>query len=368
MARSLTYDQLLGAGARAASKRGARLIVLDGAKDRCRCCSGPHNPAGPFIRPWGTYIAIIRHITGGGLGSRTLEQYCWDILINDPSVPFKVQWAVGPGGREIVLLGTGRANHCLNMSQPAYDALVNESMALDQFCQNLRGSALVGSTFTLGIEQVAASAPDLEQSKTTDALELELISIPSGWNGGDTAGHGEVASDRGLGDPNENMGAVRQRLITAKAGGGTPPPPPTIDRTEHAMRLVRNSTTGSTFDKGFGAVYLTGPAVWQHVPSIEQLNALQLAWGPYIDVGDADLAKMRDAYWTTLDLLRVGLDPNNYSTPSAPEAAAEEAPTVDDVEPSKTEAEADMKEQGEVIPGAGGSDRVLEGGRVIHEG
>ena len=88
------------------------------------------------------------------------------------------------------------------------------------------------------------------------------------------------------------------------------------------MRLVRNSTTGSTFDKGFGAVYLIGPAVFQHVPTIEQLNALQLAWGPYVNVGDGDLAKMRDAYWTTMETLKGWfLPPAASATSDAPPSA-----------------------------------------------
>lgn len=150
-----------------------------------------------------------------------METYIRDILVNDPAVPFKSQWSVAPNG-DIWLIGTGRANHCLNMSQQAYDALVNGTFPLDQFCVNMRGSALVGSAYTDGIEQVAASAPTAVQANATDYLEAELIR-PYGWSGTDTAGHGEVASDRGPGDPNEHMGNTRTRIRNI-VGGSTPPP------------------------------------------------------------------------------------------------------------------------------------------------
>lgn len=221
MAKPPTFEARVSAGQRAAERAGTKFFIYPGAQQRCRCCSGAHNPNGPFIRAWGTWIGIIRHITAGGLGSRTMETYIRDILVNDPAVPFKSQWSVAPNG-DIWLIGTGRANHCLNMSQQAYDALVNGTFPLDQFCVNMRGSALVGSAYTDGIEQVAASAPTAVQANATDYLEAELIR-PYGWSGTDTAGHGEVASDRGPGDPNEHMGNTRTRIRNI-VGGSTPPP------------------------------------------------------------------------------------------------------------------------------------------------
>jgi hypothetical protein len=166
---------------------------------------------------------MIRHITAGGLGGRSMEQYIWDILVNDTAVPFKSQFSIEPGNGNIWLIGTGRANHCLNMSRAAHDALVNGTMALDQFCQNLRGAEFVGSIHTIGVEQVAAVAPDAAQSRSTDFLGAELFKL-RGWSGVDTAGHGEVAIDRGPGDPNEHMGNVRKRGLSIVAG--TVPPPP----------------------------------------------------------------------------------------------------------------------------------------------
>lgn len=227
MARWPTYDELVAVGQRVAAQTGARLIILDGARGRCRCCSGAHNPSGPFIRPLGPFIGVTRHLTAGGLGTRTVEQYCWNILVNDPSVPFKCQWAVGPGGKELVLLGVGRANHMLNMSRAAYNALVAGTLSLTEFCQNLRGSDLTGSTFTMGIEQIAATAPDAAQSNVTDHLVAELCKLPGTWTGVDQIGHGEGAIDRGPGDPNEHMG--NKRVTSRNIVSGATPPPPTRD-------------------------------------------------------------------------------------------------------------------------------------------
>lgn len=221
MATPPTYDELVRAGQAAANKAGVKFVILSGAKDRCRCCSGAHNPTGPKIRAWGPYVGVIRHITAGGLGSRSMETYIWNILVNDPSVPFKSQFAIEPGNGNIWLVGTGRANHCLNMSQAAFNALGNDGMSLSEFCQNLRGSAIVGSVHTIGIEQVAAVAPDAAQVRATDALIGELTKGLRSWTGRDFAGHGEVASDRGPGDPNEHMGNARTRVMS---GTATPPP------------------------------------------------------------------------------------------------------------------------------------------------
>lgn len=341
MAAWFTFDELV----LAAQRTGRPYRVLSGARERCRCCSGAHNRDGPHVRPLGPLIGFGRHITAGGLGGRSMEQYCWDILVNDPLVPFKAQMAVEPGNGTLWILGTGRANHILNMSQQAYDALVGGRMALDQFCQNLRGSALVGSTHLLGYEQVAAVAPDAAQSLSTDLHMAELAKMRSGWTGVDVAGHGEVASDRGPGDPNEHMGNTRTRIRSLVAGATPPPPPPPEKpRTEQSMRLVRNNTTGSTFDKGFGAVYLVGPAIWHHVPSIAQMNALQTVWGPYVNMGDGDLANLRDAHWATVNQLRTDMDPQKYPAPEADKvASAAEAAVapVDDVPPRATEAESD---------------------------
>lgn len=381
MATWPTYPELVGVGQRAAARTGAAFRIYSGAEGRCRCCAGPHNPAGPFIRPLGPYNGVIRHITAGGLGGRTMESYIRDILIFDTAVPFKCQWTVAPGGTELWLLGVGRANHDLNMSQAARNALIDETLALDQFCQNLRGSELVGSTFTMGIEQVAATAPDPAQARLTDSLCAELTKL-RGWNGREIAGHGEVATDRGPGDPNEHMGQVRTRVMAIVAGS-TPPPTGDDDLpySEAQLRDIINSTVIGVFrspeaqdimrrqvltilrsegangggDPSHNGVNALGNALTAAVTTATQNVLAAIQADDANDITPEQVKQsIKEAVTSTLTV------PGTLTfTPAGEQPRSLGAPEAEDGDLSKAEAEADLKEQGEVVPGAGGSERVV---------
>lgn len=360
MAAPPTPSQLEAAGRRAAAAAGVGFFIYSGAAGRCRCCSGAHNPAGPFIRAWGPYIGVIRHITAGGLGSRTMETYIRDILVNDPAVPTKCQWSVAPNG-DIWWIASGRANHDLNMSRAAYNALTGGTMSLTEFCQNLRGSELVGSTHTMGIEQVAAVAPTSVQARATDYLVAELCRIPR-WSGVDVAGHGEVASDRGPGDPNEHMGNVRTRSRTIVSGGTITPPPPAGDEFDMAtindlVSVMRSEGASGGGDPAHNGVLVLAQAMGAQLSALTEAVA-KLASDP--DLDQATLQKMLDD--AVAKAISEGFDADVTLTPrlatlisadanpflaggayaGAPEANA------DDVEPRTSEAESDAYEGNDV--------------------
>lgn len=229
----------------------------------------------------------------------------------------------------LYLVGSGRTNHAGSGDPDTLNLYLADAMPTDREVRPDQSGPSDGNSALYGLEMMYSGARDLPRVGWVAMVKWNAAYLRfHGWTGESAGGHREWTNQKP--DPGHVDLAKLRRDIDACLAlppgvwpKTAPPPTPEPDRTEHEMRLVRNNTPGSTFDKGFGAVYLTGPAVWQHVPTIEQLNALQLAWGPFINVGDGDLAKMRDAYWTTMETLKGWLNPPaGAAATAAPEADA----------------------------------------------
>lgn len=175
---------------------------------------------------------ITIHITAGGLGSRTEEQYIRDIINGDPSVPVKANAVVAPDGT-LWLNAQGNANHCLYYGAKAMDAAINASFPLSGNA-NYRGSLTKWSLYAYGVEMIAASGAKVTPAQRKSAvIWAAAIARLHGWTGQETHGHGEVAYDRSWDDPGIDMGAFRRDVMaTVKSPGanaGTSKPPTTKD-------------------------------------------------------------------------------------------------------------------------------------------
>lgn len=227
MAKPMTPAQIK----KALKAEGLTVREYAGWEKRCRCCpdSGPHNPVGPFIRSWGNVNGQVAHITGGGLGKRTVEQYIRDIILFDSSLPTKCHTVIAPDG-VVWVVAAGRANHT-GLVGP----FVRTHMRLADFSTSkkydsrFRGKATDGNAFTYGDECIAART-------MTDAQYDSLVKVHAararfhGWTGQESAGHGEVSAARTKADPNLNMGKFRRDVMArVKAGPkDTPAPAPTV--------------------------------------------------------------------------------------------------------------------------------------------
>lgn len=243
----------------------------------------------------------------------------------------------------VYMVGTGRTNHAGKGASDVLNMVVNDTIPYDREVRSSLNDTDGNSRF-YGLEVMYDGTHPLPDVGYVAMVKWNAaLCRVHGWGGNSAIGHREWTNTKP--DPgNVDLAKLRRDVrdcLALPAGvwpGATqapPPPAPEEPRKEYSMRLVRNNTQGSTFDKGFGAIYLTGPAVWQHVPTVEQYNALKLAWGDYVDMGDGDLANLRDAYWATVQALKVGLDPDHYS---APPVAADSVPEAD------AEASADLPE------------------------
>lgn len=221
MANPLTYDQIINAFKWA----GINYKEYPGSRDRCRCHNGPHSAGGATSRPFSPEGTLV-HITAGNLGSRTVEKYILDIINSDPNIPFKAQFIVAPDGT-VWINGVGRANHDGSMSAAALEALKNATWSLTGY-DDKRGSGLTGNTYAYGIENINAGPPNAAQRDSSVRI-VAAIAKAMGRSGRNTAGHGEVASDRAYADPGMDMGAFRRDVMAFVSKGATNNPPPKED-------------------------------------------------------------------------------------------------------------------------------------------
>jgi hypothetical protein len=161
---------------------------------------------------------VIIHQTSGNLGSRTVSQYIDDIINGDPAVPDKANAVIDPDG-DLWINAAGRANHCLEYSQRAMDAFLNDEWPLSGKYHDLRGDLQNFNKFCYGVECIG-TALNTKQIETA-ARWAAAICKAHGWTAQSVAGHGEVADDRDYSDPGVDMGAFRRRVDALL----NPPPP-----------------------------------------------------------------------------------------------------------------------------------------------
>lgn len=226
MADPMTPDQMLAAF----KAEGIKVREYPGWKTRCRCCPDNvnHRLNGPYIRPWGDVNGMVQHITGGGLGNRTVEQYIRDIILFDKALLTKSQFVTAPNG-ELWLVAAGRCNHTGKVGSRVRDHLRAADFSLtDDYDNRFQGASADGNGFTYGNEAIAASAMNASQ-RATSVLLWAAIARFHKWDGQETVGHGEVSSARGKGDPNLHMGQFRKDImarVKASTKPVTPDPKP----------------------------------------------------------------------------------------------------------------------------------------------
>lgn len=207
------YDQILAA----LRAEGLTVIEVPGSRGRCRCHNGPHSGGGSLARPFAPSGDVMAHITAGNLGSRTPLQYIADIINGDPQTPFKSQFVTDPKG-VVYLNGVGRANHAGKCGSAAISASRRQTLSLDGYVGNLRGSDADGNTFWYGIENIAAKSMTAAQRESSVRICAALSRL-AGRTGRGTIGHGEASSNRSYADPNLDMGQFRRDVIArVKAG------------------------------------------------------------------------------------------------------------------------------------------------------
>lgn len=223
MAAPLTTDQLLATLKKWLTPASVPLVEYRGWRDRCRCHTGSHEKGVGPRKQFGPQIGTTVHITAGNLAGRTPQQYIDDILLNDPAVPGKCNFAVIDG--TVYLLSAGLCNHMLYLSSRAKVALENGTLSLTAY-DDQRGDdygktgTVAGSTFLLGIENVSAdSLGNHPDNYRASQLICAAVSDAHGWDGSDAIGHGEGAIDRTYADPGINMGAFRAGVKALVAAG-----------------------------------------------------------------------------------------------------------------------------------------------------
>ncbi|XSS46012.1 hypothetical protein ACQBAU_16375 [Propionibacteriaceae bacterium Y2011] len=105
----------------------------------------------------------------------------------------------------------GNSNHCLYYSTAALNAARAGTFPLDGNA-NMRGFRTKWSPFAYGNEMIAAHTPNPIQIWVATVWAAAIARL-HGWTGQETHGHGEVAADRGWGDPNIDMGQHRRDVM-----------------------------------------------------------------------------------------------------------------------------------------------------------
>lgn len=198
-------------------------------------------------------VGIIIHQTAGNLGSRTVQQYMDDIINDDPACPDKCNVAVAPDGT-LWVNAAGRANHCLQYSSKALNAIKTGSMPLDRKYADYRGSAQNMNFYTYGVEMIATNPTEAQID--TAARWAAALCRAHGWSAGHVAGHGEVADDRDYSDPGIDMGKFRTR-VDALLKNKTNQEDDTMQQAdwERMERLVRTEISRSNLSGKDDVVY-----------------------------------------------------------------------------------------------------------------
>ena len=225
MATPLTADQQMAAY----RTMGVRLHEVPGWRSRGMW----RIPA----KGWEPHGIVIHH-TAGGLGGRSVSQYIDDIINGDPAVPDKANVVVAPDG-SLWINAAGRANHCLQYSDQAWNGWLNESFPFTGSV-NWRGSKQNANKYTYGVECIAAGAPNAAQQETA-ARWAAAICRAHGWSAGSVCGHGEVADDRDWSDPGLDMGAFRKRVAEILGGASTASTPTASTSTSSTTSSVSTS-------------------------------------------------------------------------------------------------------------------------------
>lgn len=205
----ITYAALVPELRRRLAAEDFELTIYPGAERLCRCCSGAHRDRGPFVRGWNPGGVGV-HITAGALGLRSMLTYVRDILVSDPSLPLKSQFATHPNG-DVMLISTGRCNHLGSIGSGAAARIRAGSFSTsDPWDDGGRGSGVDGNAMAWGIENITAHTMTAAQRRASVIICAVLAYLGGlDWHGGEDHGHGEVSNQRGKADPNLDMARFR---------------------------------------------------------------------------------------------------------------------------------------------------------------
>lgn len=227
MARFPTPQQIVDAF----RAEGLTVVEMPGWRERCRCCSGPHDPhARTYIRAWTDFVGITWHSTyGARLGGQAAIDYTKRILIaGNGSVPGPLCLAGVDADGRMLMVSAGRANHVGRIGQAALTAMRRASFSTTGN-HNLRGQGIDGNQFTMGFEALGSGAPNTKQIDAMVRGSVALCRL-NNWTGQEVHGHGEVSVDRSFSDPGNDMGHAR-RAVMARLRATKPisPPPQSAD-------------------------------------------------------------------------------------------------------------------------------------------
>lgn len=255
MAVPMTAAQILTAF----KAEGLTVREYPGWKRACRCCpdSGPHKPAGPFVRGWGSVNGQVAHITAGNLGNRTAEQYIRDIINGDSKTPLKSQTVIDPDG-VVWVNSAGRCNHAgLVGAKVQSHMIAADYSTTSAYDARFRGKTADGNAFTYGDECIAASSMNAKQYDALVKVHAARARF-HGWTGQESVGHGEISSARVSADPNLHMGKFRRDVMARVKAGTKPKPKPTTVKVDG----LHWNIAGSDKNNGYAAENATrGPAV-----------------------------------------------------------------------------------------------------------
>ena len=216
MATPLTYTQAYDV----LVAEGLTVRKVKGGRGRCRCCPDDvdHRNKGPYVRSWGDVVGQLAHITAGGLGGRSVEEYIARIINGDPQTPCKSQTVIDPNG-VVWLNSAGRCNHAGKVGAKVRDRMRAATFSItDDFDNRYTGGSADGNAFAYGDEVIAAAKMNAAQYKSLVKVHAARARF-HGWDGRESVGHGEVSNQRGKGDPNLDMGKFRRDVMArVKAG------------------------------------------------------------------------------------------------------------------------------------------------------
>ncbi|MCT1459854.1 N-acetylmuramoyl-L-alanine amidase [Aestuariimicrobium sp. p3-SID1156] len=212
---------------------GLTVVETPGWREACRCCIGPHRTTGPYVRGRIAWYGVTIHHTGGpayrGSAAKSYSSPGGWLRTGPVKAPGPLCLSSLDDDCIVYMVGAGRANHVGGISQAALDRMKAASFP-DSGSINLRGSAVDGNAYTMGLEIMAPGAPSAAQRAAAVKWAAAMCRLAK-WNGGEVHGHGEVSSARDFSDPGLDMGAFRRDVkarlgVTPAAKPSTPAPKP----------------------------------------------------------------------------------------------------------------------------------------------